>query len=67
MGYRHRKVAENSQITIYERIDEGLLGWGILAAGSKDYVAIDTLTRAAVSGSSVGEARAKLAQVEGKQ
>ena len=67
MGYRHRKVAENDQTTIYERTDEGLLGWGILAAGAKDYVAIDNLTRAAVSGSTVGEACAKLAQVEGRQ
>lgn len=67
MGYRHRKVAGNSQTTIYERTDEGLLGWGILAAGSKDYVAIDNHTGAAVSGRTVWEARAKLAQVEGKQ
>ena len=67
MGYTHRKVAENSQTTIYERTDEGLLGWGILAADSKDYVAIDNHTLAAVSGSTVGEARAKLAQVEGRQ
>ena len=66
MGYRHRKVAENSQTTIYERTDEGLLGWGILAADSKDYVAIGNLTGAAVSGHTVGEARAKLAQVEAK-
>jgi hypothetical protein len=67
MGYRHRKVVENSETTIYERTDEGLLGWGILAAGAKDYVAIDNLTRAAVSGSTVAEARAKLAQVEAQQ
>jgi hypothetical protein len=67
MGYRHRKVAENSETTIYERTDEGLLGWGFLAASSKDYVAIDHHTGAAVSGSTVGEARAKLAQLEGKQ
>ena len=67
MGYRHRKVAENGQATIYERTDEGLLGWGILAASSKDYVAIGHHTGAAVSGHTVGEACAKLAQVEGQQ
>ena len=66
MGYRHRKVSENSQTTVYERTDEGLLGWGILAAGSKDYVAIDNQTGSAVSGSTVGEARVKLEQLEGK-
>ena len=67
MGYTHRKVAEKGQTTIYERTDEGLFGWGILAAGSKDYVAIDNHTGAAVSGSSIGAAQAKLEQLEGKQ
>ena len=66
MGYKHRKVAENSQTTVYERTDEGLFGWGILAAGYKDYVAIDNQTRTAVWGSTVGEACAKLEQLEGK-
>ena len=66
MGYKHRKVAENSQTTVYERTDEGLFGWGILAAGYKDYVVIDHQTGAAASGSTVGEACAKLEQVEGK-
>jgi hypothetical protein len=65
MGYTHRMVAENSQTTIYERTDDGLFGWGILAAGDKDYVAIDNQTGAAISASTVGEARAKLAQLEG--
>jgi hypothetical protein len=66
MGYTHRKVAENSQITVYERTDEGLFGWGILAAADKDYVAIDNHARAAVSGSTIGEARVKLEQLVGK-
>ena|SRR5688572_22809050 len=66
MGYTHRKIAENSQTTVYERTDEGLFGWPILAASSKDYVAIDNLTGAAVSGSTVGEARIKLEQLEEK-
>lgn len=65
MGYTHRKVAENSQTTVYERSDEGLFGWGILAAGSKDYVAIDNRTGSAVSGSTVGEACVKLDRLEG--
>jgi hypothetical protein len=67
MGYTHRKVAENGQTIVYERTDEGLFGWGILAAGDKDYVAIDNQTGAAVSGSTVGEARVKLEQLEGTQ
>ena len=67
MGYTHRKVAEDNQTTIYERTDQGLFGWGILAASSKDYVAVDNHTRAAVSGSTVGEARARLEQLEGKK
>lgn len=66
MGYSHRKVAEDSQTTVYERTDEGLFGWGILAAGSKDYVAIDNQTGSAVSGSTVGEARVKLEQLDVK-
>jgi hypothetical protein len=65
MGYRHRKVDENGQTTVYERTDEGLFGWGILAADYKDYVAIDNRTGAAVSGPTVGEARARLEQLEG--
>lgn len=65
MGYTHRKVAANSQTTVYERTDEGLFGWGIMAAGCKDYVAIDNQTGSAVSGSTVGEARVKLEQLEG--
>lgn len=67
MGYTHRKVAENSQTTVYERTDEGLFGWGILAASSKDYVAVDHHTGLAVSGSTVGEARARLEQLEGNK
>lgn len=62
MGYTHRRVAENTQTTVYERTDKGLFGWGILAAGSKDYVAIENQTGSAVSGSTVGEARVKLEQ-----
>jgi L-alanine-DL-glutamate epimerase-like enolase superfamily enzyme len=67
MGYAHRKVAENGQTTVYERTDEGLFGWGILAAASKDYVVVDNQTGLAVSGSTVGEARAKLEHLEGKK
>jgi hypothetical protein len=66
MGYTHRKVAEDNEATVYERIDQGLFGWGILAAGSKDYVAIHNQTGSAVSASTVGEARVKLEQLEGK-
>jgi L-alanine-DL-glutamate epimerase-like enolase superfamily enzyme len=66
MGYTHRKVAENGQTTVYERTDEGLFGWGILAAGDKDYVAIDNQTGTAVSGSTVGEACVRLEQLEEK-
>src|SRR5262245_6604489 len=64
MGYTHHKIAENSQITVYERTDEGLFGWALLATGRTDYVAVDNQTGAAVSGRTAGEARAKLEQLE---
>jgi L-alanine-DL-glutamate epimerase-like enolase superfamily enzyme len=63
VGYTHHKVAENNHTTIYERTDQGLFGLGILATG-KDYVAVDNHTGAAVSGRTVGEARANLEQLD---
>ena len=66
MGYTHHKVAENRFTTVYERTDQGLFGLGILANADKDYVAVDNQTVAAVSGTTVAEARARLEQLEGK-
>ena len=55
-----KKVYEDSDKVIYEKTDDGILGTGIMATGSKEYEAVSKHDNSSAKGDSVAAARSNL-------
>ncbi len=56
-----KQVFQDKQVTVYQKTDDGILGTGLLATHTKEYVAVDRGGSRA-TGKSVGEAVSRLEQ-----